>query len=386
MLLLLAIAAVAAVGLAIQRPDRWSLDGAHIRATAASLRDDLAETATRVAARAGELRRSAVRVAERARSERLPTAEATAEPVPEELEIALGPGPAGGGGPHLAAAADTPTTRPSTRADSSANADSAAAFDSTAVTDSTLAAAADSMAVTSTSSAADTTPAADARAHPASGEVEKAGSTQAGSAGSSASTRIEISLEKRRLWLLRGRDTVLVADIAIGKGTTFEYEDKIYRFETPKGHLRILSKIEDPTWIPPDWHYYEKAIDQGLEPIFLRPGDRFELSDGSYMEMRGDTVGRVNLRGQWWEWTPGMEIILDGRIFVPPLTSPQRRIPDALGPYKLGLGNGVFIHGTNPYDEDSIGQAVSHGCIRVTNEQLHEIYSLVKVGTRVYIH
>jgi lipoprotein-anchoring transpeptidase ErfK/SrfK len=63
----------------------------------------------------------------------------------------------------------------------------------------------------------------------------------------------------------------------------------------------------------------------------------------------------------------------------------QRAVPDALGPYKLDTGDGYLIHGTNIFNEESIGDAVSHGCVRMSNEDLEKLYPMVPVGTRVFI-
>ena len=41
------------------------------------------------------------------------------------------------------------------------------------------------------------------------------------------------------------------------------------------------------------------------------------------------------------------------------------------------------IHGTN--DPRSIGKAVSSGCIRLLNEDIAELYELVKIGTKVRV-
>lgn len=41
------------------------------------------------------------------------------------------------------------------------------------------------------------------------------------------------------------------------------------------------------------------------------------------------------------------------------------------------------IHGTN--DPSSIGQSVSHGCIRMYNEDVEELAATVSIGTRVRI-
>lgn len=58
------------------------------------------------------------------------------------------------------------------------------------------------------------------------------------------------------------------------------------------------------------------------------------------------------------------------------------------GPYGvlwMGLSKPHYgIHGTN--DPSSIGKEVSHGCIRMFNDDVTELSSLVTIGTNVYIH
>lgn len=198
-------------------------------------------------------------------------------------------------------------------------------------------------------------------------------------------TKILVSTEDRWLWLVRGRDTLMSAPAAVGMGKDFSYDGKKWHFATPRGRRTVLSKKTDPIWTVPDWHYYEVAADEDLEMVRMVPGKKYTLSDGSYLEIRGDDVGRVNKFGNFWAIDPGLEIIFDGKIFIPPITSAQRRVPDALGPYALVLGDGYMIHGVHIYDKNSIGQAVSHGCVRVDNENLTYLYSKVPVGTPVYI-
>ncbi len=43
----------------------------------------------------------------------------------------------------------------------------------------------------------------------------------------------------------------------------------------------------------------------------------------------------------------------------------------------------IYIHGTN--DEKSIGRPASHGCVRLHNRSVIELYDLVLVGTPVWI-
>jgi lipoprotein-anchoring transpeptidase ErfK/SrfK len=199
-------------------------------------------------------------------------------------------------------------------------------------------------------------------------------------------TRIVVSLNDRRLWLLRGSDTLMATSVAVGKGQTFTYGGRTFRFQTPRGQRRVLAKEVNPVWTPPEWHYLERAAREGLEPVELKAGQEYRLGDGTYIEVRDDQVGRVNRFGNFWPITPGTEIIFDGKIYIPPTNTAQRRVPDALGTRKLDLGNGYLIHGTHVYNADSIGRAVSHGCIRMKNDEVERLYDLVQVGTPVYIY
>jgi lipoprotein-anchoring transpeptidase ErfK/SrfK len=55
-----------------------------------------------------------------------------------------------------------------------------------------------------------------------------------------------------------------------------------------------------------------------------------------------------------------------------------------LGARALYLGKTIYrIHGTN--QPSTIGKYVSSGCIRLTNEDIQDLYSRVQVGTRVVV-
>lgn len=197
--------------------------------------------------------------------------------------------------------------------------------------------------------------------------------------------KILVSTESRQLWFVVGKDTLMSAPIAIGIGKNFEWKGKKYRFETPRGRRKVLKKEDNPIWTVPEWHYLEKAAHRGLTPVYIKPGEIYPLDDGTWLEVRDGQVGRVNNFGNFWPFTPGIEIIFDGKIFVPPLSSPQRRVPDALGPVKLDMGNGYLIHGTHEYNEQSIGQAASHGCVRMRNDDVVRLAAMVDPGTPVFI-
>jgi hypothetical protein len=197
---------------------------------------------------------------------------------------------------------------------------------------------------------------------------------------------ILVSLDRRMLWLVEGRDTLMRAPVAIGMGQDFTYNGRKYHFSTPRGERTVRGKAKDPLWIPPEWHYYEKAVKMGLDSVVRLTDDAFiTLGDSSYLVVREDQVGRVNHFGNFAPFTPGTEIVFDGIMYIPPTSTAQRRVPHALGPFKLDMGDGYLIHGTHIYNEDSIGDAVSHGCVRMRNEDLIELYPMVPVGTKVTI-
>jgi len=82
--------------------------------------------------------------------------------------------------------------------------------------------------------------------------------------------------------------------------------------------------------------------------------------------------------------TDGREIVVDGKLLVPPLGTTQRRYQGVLGTHRLNMGNGYAMHGTN--QPETVGRAVSHGCVRLRNEDIAKLYAMVPVGTPVYIY
>lgn len=204
-------------------------------------------------------------------------------------------------------------------------------------------------------------------------------------AGRYSRLKVMVSTEDRWLWLVRGRDTLLSVPVAVGMGQSFEYQGKQFWFETPRGRRKVLKKEANPIWNVPEWHYLERAATRGFGVVRMDSTTKYALRDGSFILMMGGQVGRLNQYGRFWPFMPGLEIMFDDLVFIPPPGTPQRLVPDALGPYKLDTGEGFLLHGTHVYNEETVGEAVSHGCVRLRNVDLEVLYRRVPVGTPVFI-
>ena len=197
-----------------------------------------------------------------------------------------------------------------------------------------------------------------------------------------------VSLADRRLWYKRGEETLFETRVAVGSGKTLVNGPggATWKFDTPRGRLLVQSKEIDPVWVPPDWHYVEQARKRGLGLRRLTRAEEIALEDGSVVTVSGSDVVRRFPDGREvpFEGREGREIVAAGNIIVPPFGTKQRKYEGVLGTHRLNLGDGYALHGTDK--PESIGQAVSHGCIRLRNEDIETLHSMVEVGTPVYIY
>ena len=92
-------------------------------------------------------------------------------------------------------------------------------------------------------------------------------------------------------------------------------------------------------------------------------------------------VKRITAKREWPAWTPPAEM-LKRRPDLP--RHMAGGIDNPLGARALYLGGSLYrIHGSN--EPDTIGQAVSSGCIRMLNEDVVDLYRRVSVGTKVVV-
>ncbi len=126
------------------------------------------------------------------------------------------------------------------------------------------------------------------------------------------------------------------------------------------------------------------VIDTGNTFLYL------VLNDGQAMRY-GIGVGRegftwsgeqtVARKTEWPDWRPPAEMI-SRQPYLPRFMAGGPGNP--LGARAMYLGDTEYrIHGTNK--PDTIGKRVSSGCIRLTNEDVMDLYDRVKVGAKVIV-
>jgi L,D-transpeptidase catalytic domain len=139
-----------------------------------------------------------------------------------------------------------------------------------------------------------------------------------------------INVSENRFQLCNSNGLIREGICSTGNFVTLVTDDsKSWTFKTPKGLFYIKDKIVDPVWKKPDWAFVEDGLP------------------------------------------------------VPPANDPSRFEYGVLGDYALSLGNGYLIHGT--LYKRQLGMPVTHGCIRLSDEDLEVVYNNLSVGSRVLI-
>jgi lipoprotein-anchoring transpeptidase ErfK/SrfK len=89
----------------------------------------------------------------------------------------------------------------------------------------------------------------------------------------------------------------------------------------------------------------------------------------------------ITKKAEWPDWTPPAEMIAR-QPYLPRFMAGG--VTNPLGARAMYLGSTLYrIHGSN--DPDSIGQAESSGCFRMTNDDVKDLYERVAVGTTVIV-
>ena len=126
------------------------------------------------------------------------------------------------------------------------------------------------------------------------------------------------------------------------------------------------------------------VIDTAHTYLYLVLGNGKAMRYGVGVGREGFTwngAENVSRMAEWPDWHPPEELI-ERQPYLPRFMAGGEGNP--LGARALYLGDTLYrIHGTN--QPSTIGTFVSSGCIRLTNEDITDLYSRVRVGTRVVV-
>src|ERR1700688_1027910 len=125
-------------------------------------------------------------------------------------------------------------------------------------------------------------------------------------------------------------------------------------------------------------------IDTGNTVLYYVLGPGRAIRYGVGVGREGFTwsgVQSISHKAEWPDWHPPAEMIAR-QPYLPRFMAGGPGNP--LGARAMYLGSSQYrIHGTN--DPSTIGKFVSSGCIRLTNEDVTDLFNRVNVGTRVVV-
>jgi lipoprotein-anchoring transpeptidase ErfK/SrfK len=125
-------------------------------------------------------------------------------------------------------------------------------------------------------------------------------------------------------------------------------------------------------------------IDTGNTVLYYVLGGGRAIRYGVGVGRQGFTwsgVQTIARKAEWPDWYPPSEMIAR-QPYLPRFVAGGPGNP--LGARAMYLGNSEYrIHGTN--DPTTIGKFVSSGCIRLTNEDVADLFGRVSVGTKVVV-
>jgi lipoprotein-anchoring transpeptidase ErfK/SrfK len=170
----------------------------------------------------------------------------------------------------------------------------------------------------------------------------------------------------------------LPSDADPAYSTPLDYDDQV----DPEVSTRAL--IDDPTGQPAG----TITIDTGERKLYLSVGGKQAVEYGVGVGRQGFAwkgKAQIGRKAFWPGWTPPKDMLLR-RPDLP--AHMEGGLDNPLGARALYLFNGnrdtLFrIHGTN--EPDTIGQAVSSGCIRMLNADVIDLYRRVSKGARVVV-
>ncbi len=179
----------------------------------------------------------------------------------------------------------------------------------------------------------------------------------------------------------------LLASLSVGSAVAYEFD--------PLTRQPLVQQSDtfkpQSTAIPREIVNYDGRYAAGTVVVSTQERRMYYVLGGGQAVRYGVGVGRpgfewggsktVTMKREWPDWRPPAQM-LKRRPDLPKHMVGGPNNP--LGARALYLGSSLYrIHGSN--EPETIGQAVSSGCIRMLNDDVVDLYERVRVGTRVVV-
>lgn len=162
----------------------------------------------------------------------------------------------------------------------------------------------------------------------------------------------------------------LTADIA--------KQDKKLNAKIPSAHYLVINTADNEFTLYKKNDIIRKDKCSTGSYILLKNGDQqewlFKTPKGEF-NIRGKTTSPVWKKPDW--------AFVEAGLPVPAINASSRYEYGVLGDYALNLGHGYLIHGT--LYQRFLGLPVTHGCIRLNDENLELVYKSLNTNSKVYI-
>jgi lipoprotein-anchoring transpeptidase ErfK/SrfK len=182
---------------------------------------------------------------------------------------------------------------------------------------------------------------------------------------------------------------VLILTTGMTKAQSYNYpsnDDRYVNLMAPRGggYANYSPIPKTQVSFPGNYSPGTIVVNTTERRLYLVLGDGQALRYGIGVGRIGYTwagTTAVSAKREWPDWTPPGQM-LRRRPDLP--RHMKGGIENPLGARAMYLGSSLYrIHGSN--EPETIGQAVSSGCFRMTNDDVIDLYARVKVGSKVIV-
>ena len=166
--------------------------------------------------------------------------------------------------------------------------------------------------------------------------------------------------------------------VKIGKEKIQQLQNKFIQLHSKKPYLVVNSSMNEMRLVQNGITIRKAKCSTGSYVLLKASGDREWL----FRTPKGKFKVSVKLKNPWW-YKPDWAYLEEG-LPIPSIYSPKRYVPNVLGDYALGFGDGYLVHGT--LYKRFLGLPVTHGCVRLDDDDMQLVFKTLTHGSKIYIY